>query len=80
MNAIQLTLFETITQTEERHYREKSNDHELRLGKTERSLDRVRKGTYAEIGSLKKRVLDLESRLEVLERGLCGGMLVQVKN
>lgn len=80
MSAIQLTLFETIGQTEERHYREKSNDHERRLSKTEVSLDRVRKGTYAEIGRLKNQVLDLKARLEILERGICEGMLVQVKN
>jgi len=80
MSAIQLTLFETIGQAEERHYREMSNDHDRRIGRIDLSLDRVRKGTYAEIGNLKKRVLDLESRLEVLEKGLCGGMLIQVKN
>lgn len=35
------------------------------------STTKVRKGTYAEIGALKKRVLELEERLEILERNIC---------
>ncbi len=71
MSAIQLTLFETPQQTEDRHYREKSNDHEERLGKLEKSHDRVRKGLFAKHGNLEGRVLELEKRLEVFERALC---------
>ncbi len=37
------------------------------------SGEKVRKGTYAEIGALKKRVMELEERLNNIERGLCYG-------
>lgn len=36
-----------------------------------KSTERVRKGTYAEIGALKKRVLELEERLQIIERNIC---------
>ena len=38
-----------------------------------RSLDQVRKGTYAEITSLKQCKADLHARLEILERNICKG-------
>lgn len=41
------------------------------FSETRDSTNRVRKKLFAENSSLKKRVLDLESRLEHIERGLC---------
>jgi uncharacterized protein Yka (UPF0111/DUF47 family) len=38
------------------------------------SADKVRKGTYAEINRLKKRVLELESRLDIIEKNICKGI------
>jgi hypothetical protein len=35
------------------------------------SANKVRKGTYAAIGDLKKRMLDLETRMQILEAHLC---------
>ena len=35
------------------------------------STGAVRRKLFSENGSLKKRVLDLENRLEILERGIC---------
>jgi hypothetical protein len=43
------------------------------LDKTSKTLDKVRKGTYAEINVLKKRVLELEERLAIIERNICKG-------
>lgn len=43
------------------------------LDKTTKCLDKVRKGTYAEINVLKKRVLELEDRLDIIERNICKG-------
>ena len=37
------------------------------------STNRVRKKLFAENGSLKMRVLNLEERLEILERNICLG-------
>ncbi len=37
------------------------------------SSDKVRRGTYASIGEVKKECLDLKSRLEILERNICKG-------
>jgi hypothetical protein len=37
------------------------------------SADKVRKGTYAEINRVKKRILELESRMEIIERNICKG-------
>mgnify|MGYP001598409564 CR=1 FL=1 len=38
-----------------------------------RSLDQVRRGTYAEIASLKQCKADLHARLELLEKHICLG-------
>lgn len=45
----------------------------LDIKELEALIHRVRKGTYAEIGSLKKRVLSLEERLDIIERHICKG-------
>jgi len=64
---LQLDFFKTLEESEiERLVRE--------MSEVKASSTKVRKGTYAEIGSLKKRVLDLEERLMILERNICRGI------
>ncbi len=41
------------------------------------SSHKVRKGTYASINELKKRVVDLESKVEVMERYICSGKYIE---
>jgi len=41
------------------------------LAEARRTLDRVRKGTYASINELKKENYDLRNRLEIIERNIC---------
>lgn len=38
------------------------------------SSTKVRKGTYARIGELNKICLDLQNRLEIIERNICRGV------
>jgi hypothetical protein len=38
-----------------------------------KTLDKVRRGTYASINEARKRIVELESRLEILERNICHG-------
>jgi len=38
-----------------------------------KTLDKVRKGTYASINELKKENWDLKLRLDILERNICKG-------
>ena len=42
-----------------------------RMAEVEVSTGKVRRGLYAENGALKKRMLELEMRLEILERHIC---------
>lgn len=35
------------------------------------SLDKIRKSQFAKIGEIKKQMLDLSERLEIIEKGLC---------
>lgn len=42
-----------------------------RMDKCEASGHKVRKGTYAEIGAIKKLLNDLSLRLEIIERNIC---------
>ena len=44
-----------------------------RIEEVKESNDKVRKKLFAENGELKKRILELESRMEVIERNLCRG-------
>lgn len=37
------------------------------------SLDKIRKGTYAEINALKKVCVELSARQEIIERNICHG-------
>ena len=64
----QLDLFET---PEERALRLLLEVIDSKHDKTKQSLDRVRKGTYANIGELRKQVMDLSQRLEYIERAIC---------
>lgn len=66
MIPIQLDLFKSDHESEIDTLRR--NLHDVRV-----SGDRVRRGTYAEIGTLKKRVNELEERLMILERNICYG-------
>lgn len=43
----------------------------LELAKVAKSSEKVRRGTYANINELKKLVLDMGSRMEVIERHIC---------
>ena len=65
--AVQYNIFETREESEERALLE-------HVKKLEDSLGKVRRGTYARIGDQNKRILELESRLEILERNICYGM------
>lgn len=64
---IQLDFFESPEESEMRDIRN-------RIKSIAQSADKVRKGTYAKIGDIKKLVIDIDSRLEVIERGLCLSM------
>lgn len=44
-----------------------------RMEKVEKSADKVRRKLFAENGALKKMVIDLSNRLEIIERNLCQG-------
>lgn len=44
----------------------RKNQNELK-----EALDRVRKGTYAEINALKKVCIELSARQEIIERNIC---------
>ncbi len=68
MNAIQLDFFKTESESEMDALR-------LDLEKIRKSTDKVRKGTYAKINEYGKKTLDLELRLELLERNICKGVL-----
>ncbi len=66
MNNIQLDFWETKEESELRTMRECIN-------KISVSTDKVRKGTYSKIGAIHKIVLDLESRLSLIEHNICKG-------
>ena len=42
-----------------------------RMDKVERSADKCRKKQFADIGELRKIVIDLEARLSIVERHIC---------
>lgn len=60
----QYNLFETREQSERRALIE----HIQRL---EESITRIRKGQFSKIGANTKRIDDLETRLSILEKGIC---------
>ena len=62
----QLDIFET---------KEESEAAALRRGQVDikKSLDKIRRGTYAEINLLKKVCVELSARQDIIERGICQG-------
>lgn len=66
MLATQLDFFKTDEECEMDALRKSVN--EIRL-----SSDKVRKGTYASINSIKKECDEVKIRLEILERNICNG-------
>jgi len=66
MYAIQLDLFKSLEQCEIDHLR-------LEMIAVKQSSDKVRRGLFAKNGELTKRILELEDRIQHIERGLCYG-------
>ena len=64
----QLDLFEP-QETSELRFR--MNNIEKESGKIKKTNDNVRKGMFARHGKIEKRMMELESRLEIIEKGLC---------
>lgn len=48
-----------------------------RIEEVKKSLDRVRKGTYASIGEMNKRLMRVEELLENLTRHICRGEITK---
>jgi hypothetical protein len=46
---------------------------EIEVESLRKTLDKVRKGTYARLNELAKENADLKSRLEILEKNICKG-------
>lgn len=61
---VQLDFFESEEQSEIKAL-------ELLVNDVRMSNDRVRKKLFAENGDLKKRMIELEDRLSILERNIC---------
>lgn len=66
MVAIQLDLFKLPIESEMDALR-------MEMASVRASTEKVRRAIFARNGELTKRMLDLESRLEHIERGLCYG-------
>jgi hypothetical protein len=64
MMAIQLDFFKTEEESEIEAMHKKIQEVKL-------SNDKVRKKLFAENGKLVKEIMDLKSRLEILERNIC---------
>jgi len=47
---------------------------QIEIDRISKSSDKVRKGTYASINELKKRCVELEDRLMIIERNICRGL------
>jgi len=43
----------------------------FRMSQQDERIDKYRKSQFAQIGMCRKRIDDLEKRLEIIERGLC---------
>ncbi len=63
-SAVQLNFFESKEESEIAALRGSQND-------LKKSLDKIRRGTYAEINLLKKVCVELSARQEIIERGIC---------
>ena len=71
---IQLSFFESYEeqiQTENRFLKSEMKRVAEKSEKTHAMSDKVRKKLFAENSELKKRMSELEYRLEAIERGLC---------
>ncbi len=66
MVAIQLDFWETAEQSE-------LNALRNMFAKDHKTLEKVRRGTYARIGKTDQTVADIEARLTILERNICKG-------
>lgn len=60
----QLDLFKTSEET-------RLETMEENIIKTSKSLDKVRKGTFARLNELEQMVKDLKERLEIMEKHIC---------
>lgn len=49
------------------------SQEEIELETLRKTLDKVRKGTYARLNELAKENVDLKDRLEILEKNICKG-------
>ena len=65
--SIQLDFFLTEEQCEMEAIRKDQN-------KITSTLEKVRKGTYAEINALKKVCAELSARQDIIERAICKGL------
>ena len=64
----QYDLFET---PQERLMRMRVEEVEQKLAKSVKTLDKVRKGTYANINELNATLQDIRARLDLIERNIC---------
>jgi len=48
-------------------------EEEIEIEKIKKTLDKVRKGTYANINEMKRGVEELKNRLEIIEKNICKG-------
>lgn len=70
MIAVQLDFFKTEEQCEIAALR-------MEVERQKESLNKQRKKLFAENGRLTKEIIDLRERLEILERGICQGLLTK---
>jgi uncharacterized protein Yka (UPF0111/DUF47 family) len=68
MSAIQLDFFETEEESDLSCLRKD-------VSRIRDSSDKVRRGTYARLNEHYRKMLDMEHRLDIIERGLCYGKL-----
>jgi len=66
MNAIQLDFWKSKEECEMDSLR-------LEMASVKASTDKIRRALFARNGELTKRMLELETRLEAIEKGLCYG-------
>lgn len=66
MQVYQLDFFKTLEES-------RMDSLEKSFAIVKESCDKVRKGQFARIGELKKLIMDIESRLNVIEKNICKG-------
>jgi len=62
----QYSFFETKEETENRAL----IDH---IKELEASIGRIRRGQFAKLGEHNKRILELENKMDIIERNICRG-------